>query len=264
MGVWMGKRLLLFDLDGTLLTSDKRITKASLDALEACRKRDYLVGLVTSRCEFNFLEFTGTVRPDILIGSGGAMIKYKGRCIYNSQFTADETASLIQKTKEIFGTACGITIDTTEAYYWFYETEADVKDISGKHRIVTDVRDFCAPMLRMCVESHDLEKMKAFETVVPDISVIPFSDDPWSQLTRSDVGKETAIRRVSEYLSIPMSDVTAFGDDFVDIGMLRMAGTGVAMGNAVPEAKAAADIVIGTNDDDGIAVYLEEMLGKTD
>ena len=50
----------------------------------------------------------------------------------------------------------------------------------------------------------------------------------------------------------------AFGDDLADIGMLKMCGLGVAMGNAVDEAKAAADIVIGTNDEDGIAYFLKE------
>ena len=52
----------------------------------------------------------------------------------------------------------------------------------------------------------------------------------------------------------------AFGDDLADIGMLRLAGTGVAMGNALAEVKQAADVVIGSNDEDGIAVYLRELL----
>ena len=50
----------------------------------------------------------------------------------------------------------------------------------------------------------------------------------------------------------------AFGDDLADMGMLKMCGIGVAMGNAVDEVKAMADIVIGTNDEDGIADFLEE------
>ena len=54
-------------------------------------------------------------------------------------------------------------------------------------------------------------------------------------------------------------DVTAFGDDLADIGMLRMCGTGVAMGNALNEVKDAADITIGSNDEDGIADYLMSL-----
>ena len=53
--------------------------------------------------------------------------------------------------------------------------------------------------------------------------------------------------------------ISAFGDDLADIGSLKMCGTGVAMGNALPEVKEAADITIGSNDEDGIAEYLEKL-----
>ena len=58
-----------------------------------------------------------------------------------------------------------------------------------------------------------------------------------------------------------LAEIAAFGDDTPDIGMLRLCGLGVAMGNAVPAVKAAADLVIGTNDEDGIAEWLEEQQG---
>ena len=52
----------------------------------------------------------------------------------------------------------------------------------------------------------------------------------------------------------------AFGDDFNDLGMLATAGWGVAMGNAIPEIKAAANDVTATNNEDGVARYLEKLL----
>lgn len=52
----------------------------------------------------------------------------------------------------------------------------------------------------------------------------------------------------------------AIGDDLVDIGMIRYAGLGVAMGNASPAVKAAADLVTGTNDEDGVAAVIERYL----
>lgn len=59
-----------------------------------------------------------------------------------------------------------------------------------------------------------------------------------------------------------MQDVIAFGDDGPDIGMLQLCGTGVAMGNAIDLVKENADVVIGSNDEDGIAEYLEKCLLK--
>ena len=54
-----------------------------------------------------------------------------------------------------------------------------------------------------------------------------------------------------------------FGDDYADIGMLELCGTGVAMGNAIDEVKESADIVIGSNDEDGIADFIEEEYYKS-
>ena len=52
-------------------------------------------------------------------------------------------------------------------------------------------------------------------------------------------------------------EIIAFGDDQVDIEMLKLCGIGVAMGNSIEEVKQIADVVIGNNDEDGIAEYLE-------
>ena len=51
-------------------------------------------------------------------------------------------------------------------------------------------------------------------------------------------------------------EMIAFGDDYADIGMLKLCGKGIAMGNAIDEVKEKADLVIGSNDEDGIAEYL--------
>ena len=54
--------------------------------------------------------------------------------------------------------------------------------------------------------------------------------------------------------------IIAFGDDYADIGMLQLCWTGVAMGNAIDEVKDKADVVIGSNDEDGIAVFIENEI----
>lgn len=59
---------------------------------------------------------------------------------------------------------------------------------------------------------------------------------------------------------IGTKDIFAFGDDYADIGMLRLCGKGIAMGNAIDEVKREADLVIGSNDKDGIAEYLEQYV----
>ena len=106
-------RLLLFDLDGTLLCSDKTISKRTLKALQECRKKGILTGVSTSRGEQNVLSFLDELKPDILITSGVALVKYNGRCIYKAMFSKEETRNVIQAAKEKavleVCAACGIT-----------------------------------------------------------------------------------------------------------------------------------------------------------
>ena len=65
---------------------------------------------------------------------------------------------------------------------------------------------------------------------------------------------------ITEVSGFGTESIIAFGDDFADIGMLELCGLGVAMGNAIEEIKEKADIVIGSNDEDGIAVFLENEM----
>lgn len=65
--------LLLFDLDGTLLQSDKTISKRTLQAINKFRDRGILVGISTSRAEHNCMAFLPELTPDLFIASGGAV-----------------------------------------------------------------------------------------------------------------------------------------------------------------------------------------------
>lgn len=80
-------KLLLFDLDGTLLRSDKTISSKTLQALQKCRQNGVLIGMSTSRSEQNALSFIDDLQPDILITSGSALVKYQHEYIYKAEFS---------------------------------------------------------------------------------------------------------------------------------------------------------------------------------
>ena len=114
-------KLLLLDLDGTLLQSDKTISTRTLSALKKCRENDILIGVSTSRSEQNSLVFLNELMPDILISSGGALVKYKTEYIYRAEFSEEET--MIDMARNICGNDCEITIDTIDAHYWNYKID---------------------------------------------------------------------------------------------------------------------------------------------
>ncbi len=256
-------KLLLFDLDGTLLDNEKNITKRTLEALEKCRKIGMLIGVCTSRSEQNTLLFLEELRPDILITSGGALVKYGTEYIYKAEITIEETRKMIDTAKTICGNDCEIAIDTFSEHYWNYKINPKDTDKSWGDSIYTDFLNFEHPALKFCVEIPNLKIANALKEALSDYDCVRFSDGSWYKFTKTGVTKEHAIHVICETCNISLADMIAFGDDFADIGMLKLCGCGIAMGNAIDEVKKAADMVIGRNDEDGIAEFLEtEIISK--
>ena len=74
--------------------------------------------------------------------------------------------------------------------------------------------------------------------------------------------KENALLTLSDYYNISTDNIIAFGDDINDIGMLKTAGIGVAMGNASDKIKTFADYITDTNDNEGVSQWLNKNLLK--
>lgn len=254
----MNRKLLLFDLDGTLLRSDKTISEETLEALQKSRDRGMLIGVSTSRSEQNCLPFVERLKPDIMISSGGALVRLRDAYIYKAEFSTAETQEMIATVRKICGEDCEITMDTVEEHYWNYRIDPKVQDVTWGDSIYTDFKDFDKCALKMCVEIFEPEKAKQLQEMLADCDCVRFSDGYWYKFTKKDVTKEKAILEICRQCDIEAEDIIAFGDDFADIGMLQFCGTGIAMGNAIEEVKAVADKVIGGNDEEGIAKYLEE------
>lgn len=252
--------LLLFDLDGTLLQSDKSISDRTLKALRLCREKGILIGVSTSRSEQNSMTFLNELMPDILISSGGALVKKGNEYIYTAKFSTNETRNMIEIARNICGQECEITIDTVDAHYWNYKIDPKAVDKSWGDSIYSDFIDFSENALKMCVEIFDDEKVEKLKNKLKECDCIRFSDGYWYKFSKQNVTKENAIMKISDSCGIELKSIVAFGDDFADIGMLELCGLGVAMGNALEVVKEKADVVIGSNDEDGIAIFIEENM----
>ena len=85
----------------------------------------------------------------------------------------------------------------------------------------------------------------------PELRVFPNNGEHWHQITHKPASKFNAVSYLSNMTGVALSDILSFGDDFNDIEMLEKCGIGVAVENAVADAKKAADFVCDTNDNDG-------------
>ena len=253
-------KLLLFDLDGTLLQSDKTISGRTLKALENAREKGILVGISTSRSEVNCQKFLATLHPDVFISCGGALVRVREQVLFEAAFTPEETMRLIREARRRFGPDVEMTVDTREKHYWNYKVDPKTRDATWGDAIYTDFECVDQPCLKFCVETTEEKTLWKWAESMHDVDGIRFSDSNWYKFTPKSATKENAIQEMARALGIALSDMIAFGDDYADIGMLKLCGTGIAMGNAIPEVKEAADLIIGSNDRDGITEYLESIL----
>ncbi|MBP5464417.1 MAG: HAD hydrolase family protein, partial [Treponema sp.] len=125
-----------------------------------------------------------------------------------------------------------------------------------------DFSDFREPGMKLCIQTLDAEKVaRIADTLGPDmIDFLPFSDIPWYKLSKKHATKEKAIEALCAHLQLSPDRIAAFGDDFNDIGMLKLCGRGIAMENAIAEVKQAADEICRSNEQDGVARWIADRL----
>lgn len=251
-------RLVLIDLDGTLLKDDKTISPYTLQVLKCCQQKGILIGFCTSRGNTSIHHLITQVQPDIVATNGGATIQYREKIIHHQGFSQEETQALLNAAYQIIGPDCEITVDTENQLFW---NRGDDKSVMFHPQALEhDFKDFPHCALKICVQTDDKALAAAIAQVVPHCHAILFSDVPWHSFAPGNATKETVARTLSQELAIPLEHIMAFGDDFNDLGMISTVGYGIAMGNAISEIKAAAKDITCTNNEDGVARYLEKML----
>ena len=249
--------IILSDLDGTLFRDDKSISDFTKQTIRQAQAKGIKFGICTSRARMNAIKFLDGIEPDILITNGGGIVYLKDQKIYSCEFTVEEIRKLISTAFEVFGKDVIISADNEHALY-----SNSREELGDKFWTFNDFSDFRETCMKMCIESLDKEKVEKVASVLglENIDYLPFSDIPWYKLSKKAATKEKAIEELCRHLNITTSEIAAFGDDFNDIGMLKLCGKGVAMKNAIEEVKNAADVVCDTNENDGVAKWIENNL----
>lgn len=250
-------QLILSDLDGTLLHDDKSISGKTQQVFADARKQGILVGFSTSRSSLNIKQYLAQIPTDFIIANGGAYVSVGDKCIYDCSFTLEETRKMFAAIYEICGEDIEMTADMKDVLYWNREKK-DQYYVYSRDSIYNDFKNFNEPAMKICVHTWDEEKALKIAQVLgtDNIDFLKFSDIPWYKFSKKNATKEKAIQQLSAYLDIPVCNMVSFGDDFNDIGMLKMCGKGIAMQNAIEEVKQCADDITLTNNEDGVADWI--------
>lgn len=249
------KKLVSFDLDMTLLDhADMRIPDSALEAIEALRE-SCILALASGRNMDSEagLPYQKLLRPDAIIHMNGTRITVGEREIYHHRFEEGLLLRLLSWAADR-GCCLGASIDGYDYVTAPEKAEAHDKKIWGNSE-----RRFRDPFTIPKEKVHTLwffgDMEDAFEMgrQFPQIKVLPFSNYFGADIVEQEASKGEGLKRLCEYYGIPLENTYAFGDSMNDVDIVRTAGTGIAMGNAIQELKEAADYVTDSIDRDGVA-----------
>lgn len=251
----MDIKLIALDLDGTLLRSDKTISGYTLSVLDKCRAKGILTAIATARSQFASQEYITAIKPDIVISCGGALVTQNEKVIFKSIIPVDMSISLIADLCAAEGIGA-ITAETDKGYFVSY-SEWDGSP-GYAHGVYYDfIKPLDTDTYKVTVEIFDSDTLTMLKNKYSDCSIIGFSGEDWYRFSCKNANKADAVVNISQALNIPIENVAGFGDDYIDIDMLTACGVGVCMENGAPEVKVAADCICDTNDNDGVAKWLE-------
>ncbi|MCL2236414.1 MAG: Cof-type HAD-IIB family hydrolase [Defluviitaleaceae bacterium] len=254
----MDIKMIVCDLDGTLLRSDKTLSQPTLDALAGCREKGIIIAIATARSEYNINIVTDFFVPDVLITSGGSVARYREQIVHQALLTADDANGIANKLTAVEGV--GITIARTDEGY-FTSKPFDSKGYEGA--VVVDfTKNVLGQTQKIVVEMPSPEVAKSLLESLPNVAATAFTGEKWVAFHCKNAAKWQGVAAVAKHLGIETGEIVAFGDDFNDLEMVEKCGIGVAMENGISEIKGAADYVCDTNDNDGVAKWLEEYLLK--
>ncbi|MEZ5408440.1 MAG: HAD family hydrolase [Acidimicrobiales bacterium] len=259
-------RLVASDLDGTLLRTDKTISDRTVAAIAACEAEGITFVLATGRPP----RWIGDISDRL--GHRGVALCANGAVIYDldqnqvlAHHTIDPDAALevVARIRRRWPDAV-FAVETLD--HLGLEPAWPVTFPVPDNTVVADAAELVAvaPVKLLArLEGHPVEAALAAATV----EVSGLAEVTWSggshllEMSAPGITKDFALAELALRLGIDAALAVAFGDMPNDIGMLRWAGVGLAVANAHELVLAAADGVVGSNDDDGVAVELERMLG---
>ena len=250
-------KLIMTDLDNTLLRSDKTISDYTVKVFEACRAQGHLIAFATARAENAMARFIDAIKPDIIVSNGGATINVCGEIIYRNRLKENEVATIVEMCRQFTDSQGLITVECDEGYYCnFVPSDPDRRAAFT----YSDFENFKTPAYKITAELENDEWGEAIIRACPDCTLINFTGEKWRRFAAKNSDKEAALNTLVNHIVIDWSDIIAFGDDTNDLGMLKLAGTAVAVANAIDEVYTVADYITDSNDQDGVAKFLEKVV----
>lgn len=258
-------RLLVSDIDGTLVTRKKQLTPATRAAAERLRQAGVALALTSSRA------------PPGVAAFADALALPTPRAAFNSGtiFTPD---GHIDQFLAVPPEALRIAIETLAfADVWlFTNTEWLLRGTGGTYvahevevglvpyRVVPDFAPHLGGVGKLTAASADFVRLAeaeaALQAALFGLASVRRSQDYYLDITHPEATKGEAVRRIAALLDVPLEQTAAIGDMMNDLPMFEVAAQAIAMGNAPAALKARAAHITASNEEDGWAMAVNDFI----
>ena len=270
--------LFVSDLDGTLLTNSKELTKNSIDTINRLKENDISICIATSRNIHMSKQIIKAIgdRDLYLISDNGAYVYdcMKNMPIYEKNINLEDAENII---KYLINNKHRFVAYSSSAMYCFLLNEEIKKKIIKVRRIEEEQKldsllvtkiinsfddiDYPAKLLKIVIYLEQKNDINDISTNLKNdcVSFEQTGERYWSICHRV-VSKENALRYLQKYLFINCENTIAFGDFDNDISLFKRAKYKVAMSNASDSLIMHSNYMTDTNDSDGVAKFLSEKI----
>ncbi len=262
-----GIRLLLSDVDGTLVTSDKVLTERALLAVRQLRDAGIIFAITSSRPPGGLALYAQPLELTTPIAAfNGAYISTPAMEVTDELSIDDDVITPLLDLIE----ADGLSAWVYQGEQWF------VRDLNGPHvqreaevvqfqpQLVTTFNDVCTRVAKIVAISDDANVIATAATAVRehfgDRVSATSSQSYCVDITNVQANKGAVVTYLSNLYDIPASEIATIGDAFNDVLMFAESGVSIAMGNAVDDVKGSATYVTTTNNDEGFANAVQEFI----
>ncbi len=271
------KKLVFFDIDGTLVTRNNHIPKSTLQAITALKQTNAVPVLATGRAPVLIKEIAQELKIDSYIAMNGQYIVHQGQVLYANPIdkhlvdavveiaTARQDGLLLSSDDELVANSVISLVNRSSLYTFlkgFVGLIPDQIQASLLNRLMKKVpkkEAYENKEIYMININGDQVDEAAYERLFGQYLTFTRANERTMDVINKGISKATGAQQMIEQLKVAPHNTYAFGDGLNDLELLEFVNTGVAMANGFAELKTVADFVTAAADDDGIFKGLKEL-----
>ncbi|GAA3775131.1 Cof-type HAD-IIB family hydrolase [Flavobacterium ginsengiterrae] len=265
----MQYKMLVLDMDDTLLTDDHKISDLNKKVLLEAQAKGVYVVLASGRPTIAMTSYAKELQLDVndsyILSFNGAIISRAkdDLVLFEQKLTVEQIHALydysVKMNTHIITYLDDEIISETDSEYIDIE-----KEITGMvHRKVSSFKDYVDRPVVKCILLQDPEYLKTVEKdlidFMPHLSVST-SKPFFLEVAQLGIDKAASLKLLAEKLGILQSEIIAVGNAGNDLTMIEYAGLGVWVDNVTPELRDKADVIVASNNNDGVAEVVQKYI----